>query len=321
MASESDSETAPKTDDAEGNDNYRPVPPGWLDPGNGLLRLDPEHPSYPNSQKRHEKGSRKRLKTNPKIIAAIETLQEQFQPITADYLRVRRTYRDNGWERTEQATLRSLSNALPYISDELIAAAEACAGPDTAPVHVCRDYLLEQTLLPEIADRLTDPLEPVFLRANASPHAEYLIINPGEIVMRFTGATTRERGEALSGPITKLQAAWGYSHADTGGRPSWRDDPIAQEQRRTAAKLAYWADFTDQMVAEFFGWIDASTPQEKARHQVKKAGQYVSDGVTLLKEERGGHWRTPENVPPHMKKRREHVAEVRTKRERRTASR
>ncbi len=300
MNSESDSEMTPETHDAKDDDNDRPVPPGWRDPGTGWLRLDPEHPSYPNSQKRHEKGTRKRLKTNPKIIATIETLQERFQPIMADYLRLRRTDRCHGRERPNPAALHYLSNVLPHIEDQLSAAAESCAGPNTAPLHVCLYYLIEQTLLPEIADHLTNPLEPVFLRANASPQAEYVIINPGEMVMRFTGATTRERGEALSSAITQLQTAWGYAQADTGGRPA---GPVDEDQAMTVAKLHHWENWPHRKIAAFLGWLrdDEDWYDEKVQRRIEmRVRRWLRIGESLLDAETdrtGTAWRKP---PRHM---------------------
>ncbi len=291
MAAESG--TAPETDDAENHDNHRPVPNGWRDIGNGLLRLDPTHPSYPSAQKRHEKGTRKRLAANPKVTEMAKVLQERFLPIANTYRRIQR-------ERNKLAATCYASDCMTYISDELIAAAESCAGPGTASVPVCRDYLAEVTVLPEIAVHLIDPLEPVFLRANASPHPDYLIVNPGDIVMRFTGATTRERGETLSGPISELQSAWGYAQADTGGRPA---GPADEDQAMTIAKLHHWESWSHRKIAAFLGWLrdDEDWSDEKVRRRIEqRIRRYLRQGESLLDAEAdqtGTPWRKP---PRHM---------------------
>jgi len=276
MAPEADS--GPGTDDVE--PPCLPSAEGWLDLGDGFLRPDPESVLYPTPQQRHEKGTRKRLDADPRIQEEVHTLEERFRPINARILEARLASNESGtWDSRDFDRL--WDEEMPKARALLRETAQRCAATKVAPGHACLNYLIEKTLDAEVADHLADRLEPVLLRANASPDDRYVVVRPGEFFMRFTNASTRERGEAIRRLITNLQAAWGYPKNE-GGQPDKRDNPGKAEQAKAAAKLHHWAGWSYDDIATFFGWTGS---QDTVRELVRRR---VRAGEKLLGDKKGG---------------------------------
>ncbi|MDP9354751.1 MAG: hypothetical protein M3R02_05625 [Chloroflexota bacterium] len=182
---------------------------------------------------------------------------------------------------------------------------------DHIPATHRRLFLLSKALdalAPHLGDEALSPaeiasvvglLEPVDLRAN--PPGSGLIhavpLRPGEIAMKFTTATQRDR-EPYDALVDKIQTSelFGYAKArDPGGRPQRDETFVLVALAKVAAKLHHWPSpsWEHQQIAELFGWEgSAASVRERVRRAIRK-------GEELLDKELGGPaWRV--KVPPKI---------------------
>ncbi len=129
-----------------------------------------------------------------------------------------------------------------------------------------RDYLIDRQTLSA----------PVTIRANRTGRPLPMPdLAHGEIVVRFTRASRRERG-AYDTPIENMQQEMGHvERKDKGSRPSIDEDPAKAEQAKAAFKLA-WMGLSTTEIAAFFGWEGTEKANEK------RVSEYVDVGIRLM---------------------------------------
>jgi len=272
---------------------HRQLPDSWVasEPDKGMARPNPAHDRYPGPHQRHETTALRRLRESNEFQKERARLLDICSPLSAKYEQLKRENTDLRHEKAMLFYMERFSGIGQLAYD----AAERCFNSAEVPLPIVRDQLLREVVPPEIADRFLDPLEQVFLRGNHTLVPQLVIVNPSEIIMRFSTASENERN-AFTTVIRDLQKAWDHRR-DEGGRRRLEDDPGTSEQMKTAAKLALWNGYPNPLIAEFFGWIEPDdTPQQRSK-QAEKAGEYVRRGTALLGED------VAANVPPGLAER------------------
>lgn len=286
--------TAPENDHAPGG------PEGWGPPRGGLVSPDPFHPLFPTERidRVNAPRIRARIEANPSVLAAIDGLIALHGGIPIGIVHASDPETEDG-----QAAL-AWAVGIVNASGALFQA----VGP--IPGVLAADfvrYTLERAIA-RVGDigaatrtaGLVGRPEPISLVANVGQETRSVLLRPGEIAMKFTSASQEDR-VTYNALIERAQEFFGHP-TSKGGRPS-RDsgtDPGLTERTRLAAKLADWGGYTDEMIAEFFGWLPLGEGTGAAAHQaqVSKASEYVRDGRTLLDRELGVGWQA--NCPPQL---------------------
>ncbi len=161
-------------------------------------------------------------------------------------------------------------------------------------------HLGDEALSPAEIASVVGLLEPVDLRANPPGSGLFpaILLRPGEIAMRFTTATRRDRAP-YDTLVDKIQTSELFGYAkDPGGRKPRDEDEELVALAKVAAKLHHWPSpsWEHQQIAELFGWEgSAASVRERVRRAIRK-------GEEILDKEMGGPtWRV--KVPPKITER------------------
>lgn len=251
-------------------------PPGWrVDIDDGWWEFDPDHEKYPfKPGNRSTRDDYRNLDADPTTTAQVEHLRrfrKILQSVCGDFLR------DFHGGRIDKAGYNGLvEKVYGGLRVSTLNAAARC-GTRIAPHDVVLRYLIERAGVP--GGMGLAPPGPVQVRFNPAT---------GYFHIRFSEASTDERGKLISPLIADLQDACGYPKP-RGGANTRKQNEAKKQLMRTAAKLAAWDECRHSDIAVLLG-VSEDT-----------ASRYVNEGGAILDQELSKDWRT--QPPPNLTKR------------------
>ncbi len=310
MAAESG--TAPKIDDAVNDKNKRDVPEGWLSTEDGAWAM-PDHRHLVFRDQRINQLDRRTdtlLAGTPEIQTAVEHLAHTYGPgLNQLDQELQSDIAANLWDPPGPARLRlrDLIDQINHVASDIAKQLT----PIGVSIPTCACYLIDQAFSDDTITgrkikeevRLRQSIEQsVQLRTRLKDEVGFIPVHRGELVMKFSAASQSERN-AYTDLIRSAQRFHGHPGND-GGRPTGAKGKERALLICLAAKLAHWAAFPEEAIAEIFGWLpippDVTDQGERCRLErdaINKAREYVTDGEAALNQEHGATWK--KEIPPH----------------------
>ncbi len=284
-------------DDADSLKNTHIAPEGWFASVDGISAIpDHTHPLFPDPRlEKIDPRLRAQLEDMPQLREAIAAFTQVWKSRVNELQRRLDLALDSEIDTDMEIFREQLAALIDRVRQEVSDIAQRHTPPGVSAAN-CSRYIIaqtfsEETVIGSAIVKTAGYLQPVVLTMNISDKPWTTLVRPGEIVMKFTGASQSER--SLYDPlITKAQERFKHQK-DPGKRPSRKDDSQKAEQLRTTAKLHHWMGWSANEIAAFMGW--EGSPETK-RERVRRA---LRDGEELLTSEIGVNWKVnpPDGLP------------------------
>ncbi len=286
-----------ETNDADTPKSKSVGPEGWVVSVDGVFATpDPTHPLFPDSRiEKIDPRLRAQLEDLPGLREAIADIAQVWEPRVSELQHRLDLALDDGTDADVDLVREQLATLINQVSQETSDIAQQHAPPGTSVAN-CSRYIImqaisEETVIGKAIVKTAGRLQPIVLMTNIGDEPWRTLVQPGEIFMKFSGASQSER--SLYDPlITRAQERFRLQK-DQGKRPSRKDDLEKAEQARTAAKLHHWRGWSANEIAAFMGW--EGEPNSK-RERVRRA---LRDGEEMLTLDIGTDWKInpPQGLP------------------------